>query len=153
MLGVSEASACECSGKGAPRKELRKAKAVFVEEVVEVKGGINNDPYLITFKVEKYWKGVKESSITISSPGGLCGVIFGLNQKWLMYAYGDDRWTDTCRRTTQLTRAASDLQALGIAKIPKTASVTLSTPLTSRCSTGHVENHSESRQGSSKRSV
>jgi len=145
-LGMPDASACECGSKGTPHKELRKAKAVFVGEVIEVKGGVNNEPYLVKFNVEGYWKGVKEPSITILSPGGLCGIIFSVNQKWLVYAYGDELWTDTCRRTTQLMNAAEDLQALGKAKTPKTASTTSSLLFSSRCSTARVEENKEWRQ-------
>lgn len=118
-LGAADAAACECGGKGAPRQELRKAKAVFIGEVVEIKGGVNNEPYLVKFEVERHWKGVKGPSTTVLSPGGLCGISFGVGQRWLVYAYGDELWTDTCRRTTQVAHATEDLEALGKGKPPK----------------------------------
>lgn len=119
-LGGPAAYSCECGVKGSPHKELGKARVVFVGEVVEVKEGVSGEPNLVKFRVERYWKGVKGEFITISSPGGLCGFVFRVNQKWLIYSYDKDLWTDSCHRTTQLMYAAEDLRELGKAKIPKT---------------------------------
>ena len=114
-LSAPVAYACECGVKRSPRNELRKAKAVFVGEVVEIKAGEKGNSRLIKFGVKKHWKGVKGNFIIVSSPGGLCGFIFELGQEWLVYAY-DDLYTDSCRRTVMLRFAAAELQLLGKAK-------------------------------------
>jgi hypothetical protein len=122
ILDASVSYACECGSKGSPRKELWKARSVFVGEVVEIKRGVHGEPTLIKFKVERYWKGVKEEFITISSLGGLCGFNFSENERWLIYAYayGSGLQTDICQRTTKIMSATEDLKALGKAKVPKT---------------------------------
>ena len=112
-LSVPSAYACECGGRGSPRKELGKSRAVFVGEVVEITDGEGGDPYLIKFRVGSYWKGAKDQFVTISSPGGLCGISFKVGQRWLVYAYGQDLWTDACHRTKPLASAGEDLHALG----------------------------------------
>lgn len=110
---VPSSYACECDGRGSPRQELRKSKAVFVGEVVGIEGGGRGTPYFIKFRVEEHWKGVKGGMITVSVPGGLCGIHFEVNQKWLVYAYGKNLETDNCRRTRLATMASDDLRMLG----------------------------------------
>ena len=125
FLTVSAPSvyACECDGRGSPRKELRKAGAVFTGEIVEIAPIPQGGSYLIKFKVMKFWKGVKEEFVTVQSPGGLCGIPFNVGEAWLVYAYGRELWTDNCRRTKKAENAAEDLQALGRGKLPKTKSI------------------------------
>ena len=118
-VGASSVYACECEGRGSPRKELRKARAVFTGEIVQVVPIEQGTRYLIKFKVEKFWKGAGGEFITVTSPGGLCGIPFSVGEGWLVYAYGKELWTDNCRRTKKVGNASEDLRALGRGRRPK----------------------------------
>ena len=89
-LFISIACACDCD-TGTPSEKLRTAKVVFVGKVVAI-GNNDKDNWAtvaIKFKVERYWKGVKEKYITIVSAPGICctcGLPVTLNAKWLIYA-------------------------------------------------------------------
>lgn len=116
-LSVQAAYGCECLVKGSPRKELKKAKAVFVGEVVEAGVGGKSSSY--KFRVERYWKGERDELIVVSGAYGTCSVPFAIGQRWLVYAYDDERgglMCDICTRTTPLADADSDLKALGKSK-------------------------------------
>ena len=116
-LSASVAYACECLPKRSPRGELRQAKAVFVGEVVEANvGGVRG---LFKFRVERFCKGVKERFVTISSQRGLCSLSFGVGERWLIYAYGDELLTDFCMRTARVGNVAEDMKALGKGKVFK----------------------------------
>jgi hypothetical protein len=117
--GASSVYACECAGRGSPRKELRQAGAVFTGEIVQVVPVEHSTRYLIKFKVEKFWKGVGGEFITVTSLGGLCGIPFSVGEGWLVYAYDKDLWTDNCSRTKRVENASEDLRALGRGKRPK----------------------------------
>jgi hypothetical protein len=116
-FGASAVYACECLPKRSPRGELRQAKAVFVGEVVEA--NVGGERGLFRFRVERSWKGVKEQFVSISSQRGLCSLSFGVGERWLVYAYGDEMLTDFCMRTVRLENAAEDLKALGRGKVFK----------------------------------
>jgi hypothetical protein len=124
-VGAPSAYACECDGRGSPREELRKAKAVFTGEIVEITPVSQGSSYLIKFKVKRFWKGVKGEFINVQSPGGLCGLPFNVGEVWIVYAYGRELWTDNCRRTKKAENATEDLRALGRGKMPKTRTIAL----------------------------
>ncbi len=116
-LAAPSAHACECGVNARPRKEMKKSDAVFAGEVVEAGVGGSSNRY--KFRVERYWKGVKEEYVVISVGYGLCAGPFAVGQKWLIYAFEDEReglMSDVCTRTTPLAQAADDLKALGKGK-------------------------------------
>lgn len=119
LLGDAATYACSCIDPPPPLKELKKARAVFVGEVVEVEERIDIDDeyrYIVKFKVERYWKGVKQPEIVILSnlPLGDCGrLYFEAGKKYLVYAFGKQLIAYGCRRTARLASAAEDLNALG----------------------------------------
>jgi len=84
---------CSCEFWSA-RKKLRKAKAVFVGEVIETTCQDASCPdNKITFKVEKSWKGVIERQVTVSSAPPVCctcGLKVNKGDKVLVYAYKTD---------------------------------------------------------------
>ena len=119
-LAAPTSHACECRSIGSPRKELKKASAVFVGEVVEAGVGGSSSRY--KFRVERYWKGVREEYIIISVGYGLCARPFTVGQKWLVYAFDYEKeglTSDVCTRTKRLTVADDDLKALGKGKTIK----------------------------------
>jgi hypothetical protein len=81
---------CSCEIWSA-RKKYRKAKAVFVGEVIRTTCQDASCPdNKITFKVEKYWKGVTEQQITVLSAPPICctcGLKVNEGDKVLVYAY------------------------------------------------------------------
>ncbi|MDN4606954.1 hypothetical protein [Sporosarcina highlanderae] len=122
-----DASACSCIAPPPPEDALEKANAVFTGEVVEIEekrklfGGFIGKK--VQFKVDKAWKGIDESEIVISTgqSDGDCGFSFVKGQKYLVYAsvssmYEENNYslsTTICHRTTELTNATADLNALG----------------------------------------
>jgi hypothetical protein len=100
LIGNPVTQACSCVDPDKPLKELKKAKAVFVGEVIEVKElakpeQLTDDSflYLVRFKIEKYWKGVRGRYLTVLTdlPLGDCGWLhFEEGKKYLVYAYGNE---------------------------------------------------------------
>lgn len=119
-----DASACSCISPPPPEVALDKADAVFSGEVVEIteneriiRGYGNN----IHFKVDKVWKGTDASEIVVTTGygGGDCGISFEKGQQYLVYATLSDMYvknalsTTICHRTTEISSATEDLNALG----------------------------------------
>jgi hypothetical protein len=81
---------CSCAYWSA-RKKLRKATAVFVGEVIGTTCQDASCPNnKITFKVEKYWKGVIGQQVTVLSAPPVCcncGLKVNEGDKVLVYAY------------------------------------------------------------------
>jgi hypothetical protein len=101
FLLVLSAPATYCCSCNTPslRQSLKKAKAVFVGTVLEVgnipqvaRGYEGSKLYPIKFRVTSSWKGIKTSEIVIlSNQLIVCGFIFQTGEKYLVYAYDDDR--------------------------------------------------------------
>ncbi len=125
-LSIPDSYACSCADPLPPRKEMKKARAVFIGEVIDVKihthpERLTDDNYLyaVTFKVEKYWKGVKNPEIVIKTnlPLGDCGLLdFQEGNKYLVYAFGKKLVAYGCRRNKKLEYASEDLRELGEGK-------------------------------------
>ncbi|MCM3711317.1 hypothetical protein [Sporosarcina luteola] len=120
-----DVSACSCIMPPSPEEALDKADAVFSGEVVEI---VENKKFFggaygrtVHLKVDKAWKGIKESetSITTGYDDGDCGYSFEKGQKYLVYASASNMYvpgtlsTTICHRTTELSNAAEDLNELG----------------------------------------
>lgn len=120
-LMASVAYPCQCNIMKASKK-LRKAKAVFVGEVIEIGSNDRKDGLTVSvkFKVDRYWKGVKEQFVTVigySGAAGACGLPVELNEKYLIYAfkYEDQLETSFCV-SRNLERATEDLSIIGEGK-------------------------------------
>lgn len=120
-LSASAVYPCECEIIK-PSKKLRKAKVVFIGQVVEI--GRNDKSQQATvavkFKVERYWKGVKEQFITVvgaPASAGACGLPVKMGEKYLIYAFknGDEFETSFCD-SRWLELATEDLAVLGKGK-------------------------------------
>ncbi len=116
--------ACSCEPPN-QRKAFRKARAIFIGEVLEIKESKNQKiadflglatVYDIKFKVEKSWKGVKKSEISVVSDNGklVCyGFDFHLGKKYLVYANKDDLVVIShCMRTVSLATTSEDIPNL-----------------------------------------
>ena len=96
-IGTSLAYACECDERS-QRRRFRDANAVFVGEVLLFgeRAGLNTNkdfelfPYLVTFKIEKRWKGKRQSEITAFADlkgSGMCeGFEMPVGEHFLIYA-------------------------------------------------------------------
>lgn len=114
--------ACSCDF-WSPSKKLRKAKAVFVGEAVEI--GTNDKsagfPVAIKFKVERYWKGAKQENITIvTTPLACCACALRatVGLKYLIYAFETEEGqleTSLCASIAH-DRAADELKVIGKGK-------------------------------------
>ncbi len=98
LFCVSSALACSCDEINY-RREFAKAKAVFIGEALEYRENPNvkQDGLLIVrFKVEKSWKGAKQSEIILPTRMGLvCGFYVEPGKKYLVYAYGKEMYIPT----------------------------------------------------------
>jgi hypothetical protein len=124
-LSASAAYPCSCEFSKASKK-LREAKAVFVGEVVKI-GRNEKDKsatVAIKFKVERRWKGAKDSEITVVSAPAICctcGLRVSVGTKYLIYAYeiGEGQLETSLCSSMPLERAAEELAVLGKGKKPK----------------------------------
>lgn len=119
--------ACSCVPPGPPKEELQKATAVFSGTVVSIDkrkvpdqnpNGFVAYFYVVTFDVEKSWKGVTKKTITVNAgiQGGMCGYPFEDKENYIVYANGSDEntlSTSICSRTNKLIYAQEDLKELG----------------------------------------
>jgi hypothetical protein len=95
---LSEAAyACMCIPLKNPYKV---SKAVFFGELVEIVQTDLRSPRAVKFRVEKYWKGVKDESVSILTTAvAPCVYNFRVNEKYLIYA-GEEKGqleTEPCR--------------------------------------------------------
>lgn len=125
VVGIFCADVYPCSCRFWPaRKKLGRAKAVFVGEVIGTTCQDASCPVnKITFKVEKYWKGVIEQQVTVLSPPPvccICGLKVNKGDKILVYAYqtgSGELETNTCSSIqTGNESADKELKELGKAK-------------------------------------
>lgn len=136
-LSARNGYACSCIKPEVPQA-YREASAVFVGEVIGIVDPSTNDPkgslanrlYAIRFKVDTSWKGTTSEEIVVLSDQGRAGCFswgpFLKGNKYLVYA---ERRTPSgtrirnlavlfsCNRTSLLTNAGQNLQALGIARV------------------------------------
>ena len=105
--------ACECYKRNDFEQEFSFSKAILVGEVVEIDQ--SKPDAIVTFKVEKMWKGAKSETIVVrtNNQGKTCGFIFTRGEKYLVYAYEEGALrTSICTRTREVKSAAEDLKEL-----------------------------------------
>ncbi len=99
----------------------RHSAAVFVGEVINVGGPTDAESrqgYFgvgVTFRVERYWKGVKTQEITVHTRLACCNPTLDEGKRYLVYAVGKKLETG-CTRTTPIANADEDLRVLGAGK-------------------------------------
>lgn len=106
-----------------PGKKLRKAKAVFVGEVVEIGGNDKSEwaTVAVKFKVDGYWKGVREQFVTVvgaPASAGTCGLPVEVGKKYLIYAFkiDEDQLETSFCVSRRLDLAEEDLVVIGKGK-------------------------------------
>lgn len=121
-LTASAVYSCTCDIMK-PAKKLRKAKAVFIGEVVEI-GTTDKSEWataVAKFQVERYCKGVKERFvIVIGAPAaaGACGLRVEVGKKYLIYAFdmGDGEFETSFCASRAMEQATDDLAVIGKGK-------------------------------------
>jgi hypothetical protein len=120
VLFISSSAAYSCScGKPTFDEKLKISKAIFVGEIVEIKPA-GNAQNAIKFRVDRHWRGVPDSYITVISDWPV--LCFGLSdkvgEKYLIYAYDykGRLETDACI-SPQLKEAKKELKKLGKGKV------------------------------------
>ena len=108
-----------------PQKKLRKARVVFIGELIETgtNDKDNSETVSIKFKVDRYWKGIKEPYSTVVSAPEVCctcGLPINIGAKYLIYAFAMDNGqleTSTCMSARlDAERSQDELRILGKAK-------------------------------------
>ena len=109
------ANACSCIPPGTPLEEMEKSDAVFSGKVVTI--GQDANGYVVTFEVERAWKGVSAPTVRVRTAmdSAACGFPFVRGEKYLVYAYDSEGSLSAglCSRTATLADAAEDVKALG----------------------------------------
>lgn len=126
VFGAATVYPCSCDF-WKPEKKFRKARAVFVGEVVAI-GSNDKDEFAtvaIKFKIDRYWKGIKEPFITVVSAPGVCctcGLRVRVGQKFLIYAFktDDDQLETSLCDSGPLEHSQDELRVLGKSKLLKT---------------------------------
>lgn len=114
------AEACTCVGPRDPKAAASNASVVFAGRVASsriVKGRFGPDR-VITFAVERVWKGERQPQLTVSTAAdeGMCGYPFEEGRTYLVFAARDERGrlgTSLCSGSSLLSRAIRDAAALG----------------------------------------
>ena len=127
-FSFNEAHACSCIAPEDPKKEREKFQVVFSGTVTYVEetnpseslfSGV--DPVLVTFDVERIWKGLEDKNsnvtITTSASSASCGFYFQENVEYVVYAYQHEAdnqiQVSLCSRTNTIENAQEDLNELG----------------------------------------
>ena len=117
----SLACTIEIHGDGSPRSEMRRSKAVFIGEVLEVRQATQEEQqeysnsYIARVRVTRYWKGIKSAEVTVETDMFGCGPNLQAGSVYLFYAVGK-RWNVSGTRTRRLEHAEEDLKVLGPGK-------------------------------------
>lgn len=130
-LSAGRAHACICDGEPqTPNQALQSSDAVFLGRVLGSDDGIGDrvlgggyGGFRTRLEVKESWKGVSRKSILIRTHaehgGGCSGPYLETGQTYLVYARRDDNLLNKpltmvwCGRTSHITNAGEDLQALG----------------------------------------
>ena len=134
LFGILKvASACSCvGGPTTPLESIKFSDVTFSGKVISI--SLREYSKIVTFQVEKTWKGDDSSVITLTTgkESGICGHSYGIGESWLVYANyraigsaipmitTKELQTDSCRnpRTMRLEYAHDDLNELGAGKTP-----------------------------------
>lgn len=105
-------------------KELKKARAVFVGEVVDVTGNPNKDFIeAVRFKVITSWKGIKTPEVVVYTNYSGCDCRYFLRgRRYLVYAYKEELlMTHCCTYNREYSESMEEivLKELGEGKAPK----------------------------------
>ncbi len=120
-----DALACSCVSLGSTLEQdvkanLKRAKAVFTGEIVEITKNPENNGFITKIKVKESWKDYSPKEITLIGDGSSCEYHFTVGKKYLVYAYewNQKLTTDECIGNREIVKAAEELKILGKGKKP-----------------------------------
>jgi hypothetical protein len=124
LLLVPGAFACSCLQPAPPLKALAESDAVFSGTVVSLSEPMlptsSADLMSVEFDVAQVWKGdiSQKEEIHTALSSASCGFNFEAGRDYIVYAneYGGRLQASLCSRTSLLSDAQEDLQALGAGK-------------------------------------
>ena len=98
-----------------PKNPYKVSKAIFFGELVEIVQPDLRSPRVVKFKVEQYWKGVTDESVSIVTTAVVpCGYNFRVGEKYLIYAGEEKGQLETAPcRILHIDSAEKDLKKLG----------------------------------------
>jgi hypothetical protein len=121
LMFPNKGYACSCANTSV-EDAFDNVDAVFTGKVTAIKKNeketIENNTSIVnvvTIEVTKSWKGVTEKEVTVktSYSTASCGVHFEMDKEYLIYAYGDNKWsTNICTKTRLLSQAKDDVNIL-----------------------------------------
>jgi hypothetical protein len=91
-IPIAQVAACSCMAM-TPGEAAAMAEVVFAGTAVsEERGPADPDAALYTFQVDGVAKGDVGSRVTVAAGGdsAMCGMSFGLNERWLVFATTQD---------------------------------------------------------------
>ena len=124
LASPADARACTCAAEDV-KQAFERAGAVFEGTVTSIvsEGSQPDDSTQVELTVARSWKGVEADRVTVTTAGNeaVCGYRFAQDETYLVYASKNEDGelrVSLCSRTQPLSRAAKDLEALGVSKPP-----------------------------------
>lgn len=118
LLSAVESYTCSCAKSPSAEDSFRRADAVFLGLVLDVKRtGSFFGQKIVTLKVKQAFKGVDSQKVDVRTAGisASCGSQFDLSKSYLVYAYKNKEGTletNLCTRTRNQADAGADISAL-----------------------------------------
>lgn len=129
ILAVGSAYGCSCAGGASPCQDYGRSSAVFIGTPIAVRTvepkpgrGPESAEYwlrrIFKFSIEQSFLGVQPGELEIGTGmgGGDCGYDFKLGQRYVVYAYKNEKSnqlaTGICSRTAPYEKADEDIQFL-----------------------------------------
>jgi hypothetical protein len=115
LPGCPAAFGCSCVEPQPPAEALVESKTVFSGKALSISS--NEYGKLVTFDVDRAWKGISKDRVTASTPANSagCGYEFEEGKEYLVYSNQEENALNVilCSRTQPLETASSDLAVLG----------------------------------------
>jgi hypothetical protein len=124
LLSAESGFACSCLKVPSIDESFRDADAVFFGQAVDGSySGVE-----VKFRVERAWKGVSFSEVTVLTSNSSCGFLFEEGESYVVYASkmsGGEYATGACSGTVHIKHAGEQLASLkGKATLPLTPAPT-----------------------------
>jgi hypothetical protein len=130
---TGKAYACSCQ-EGPRDKDFEASAAVFEGQVIALDPGVNAVGHpgqirRVDLKVVRTWKGANTEQVAVFTPisGSECGYAFQVGKSYLIYAIEvkeSQLAVSACGRTREISKAGSDIDAMGMGSVPVKAELT-----------------------------
>jgi hypothetical protein len=124
LLSAGSGFACGCVNVPSVAESFQDADAIFFGQAVDV----NYSGDKVKFRVERSWKGVGASEVTVLTSNSSCGFPFYKGESYVVYASkmpGGEYATGACSQTAHVSQGGEQLIYLqGKAPLPLTTAPT-----------------------------